>query len=113
MLTWSVILFGVAALGGIIMFAMRARDEMPPLGLALLHGLLAATALVLLAVVVIGGEANALVTSSLAFFVLAALGGFYLLALHLRKGTFPLGLVVAHGGLAVVAFVLLVAAIFL
>jgi hypothetical protein len=113
MLTWAAILFAAAALGGVVMVVMRSRDRMPPLGLGLLHGLLAAGALVLLALVVLGGDViGPLLTASLALFVLAALGGFLLLASHLlRKGTFSLGVALAHGGTAVVAFVLLLAGI--
>jgi hypothetical protein len=114
MLTWATILFAAAALGGVVMVVMRSRDRMPPLGLGLLHGLLAAGALVLLALVVLGGEVTGpLLTASLALFVLAALGGFLLLASHLKKGTFSLGVALAHGGTAVVAFVLLLAGILL
>jgi hypothetical protein len=103
-----------ALLGGIAMVALKVGGRMPPVGLVLPHGLLAATALVLLALGVLGGAAaNGLLTASLVIFVLAAVGGFLLLASHLRTGDFPLAGALAHGGAAVIAFLLLLAALFL
>ena len=111
--TWSVVLFATAAVGGVALLAMRSRKPDVPLGLALLHGLLAASGLVLLVLSVLAGGGSTLVTASLVLFVLAALGGFVLFASHLRSGTFPLGLAWVHGGAAVAAFVLLLAGLYL
>lgn len=110
--TWSVALFAVAAAGGAAMLAMKIRARDVPLGLALGHGLLAAIALGLLILSVLGGGASTLVTVALILFVVAALGGFVLFASHLRSGTFPLGLAWIHGGAAVVAFVLLLVGLY-
>ncbi len=113
MLTWAAVLFALAALGGVYMLVLRIRGRMPSLGVALLHGVAAAVALVLLAVVVIGGgAAGGLLTASLLIFVLAALGGFALLATHLQGGEFPVVGTLAHGGAAVVGFILLLIALF-
>lgn len=110
MLTWAAVLFALAALGGVVMVAIRARGGMPPLGLAFIHGAAAATGLGLLALGVFGeAEAAGLLQVSLALFALAAVGGFVLLSTHLRKGSFPLGFALAHGGTAVLAFILLLA----
>lgn len=109
MIAWSIGLFGVAALGGVGLFVLRLRDaEGVPLALAVGHGLLAATALVLLALLVIQGTAAGLATGALVAFVVAALAGFYLLASHLRTGSFPVAPAVAHALVAVTGFVLLV-----
>lgn len=113
MLTWAVILFAVAAVGGVTLISIRARRPEVPLGLAVAHGLAAATALVLLLLAVLGGGTPGLATVALVVFVAAALGGFVLFASHLRRGTFPLGLALAHGAAAVLAFVLLLAGLYL
>lgn len=107
MLTWTVVLFAAAAVGGATMLLMRSRERPVPMGLALAHGGLAAVALVLLAFGVVGGAAAGLATVALVVFVAAALGGFVLFASHLRTGTFSLRLGLVHGLTAAVAFVLL------
>lgn len=104
---WSVVLFAAAAVGGLIMLAMRTKEKEVPMPLALGHGLLAATGLVLLILAVLGGGGSTLTTVALVLFVVAALGGFVLFASYLESRTFPLGLAWLHGGAAVVAFVLL------
>jgi hypothetical protein len=71
-----VLLFAAAAVGGLILAALRFREKPLPMGLALAHGGVAAVALVLLGVQVLGhGMAAQL---PLALFVVAALGGFAL-----------------------------------
>lgn len=107
MLIWSVVLFGAAALGGVVMLGMRTQEMDIPLPLALGHGLLAAAGLVLLILGVLGGDTAGQIGLALGLFVAAALGGFVLFAGHLRSGTFPLGLAWIHGGAAAVALVLL------
>lgn len=112
MMSWAVGLFAAAAVGGVVMLLQRRSEKAVPTGLAVLHGLLAAAALVLVAIPVVQGGAAGLVTTALVIFVLAALGGFYLFATHLRTGTFPLGVAVVHGLLAVTAFVLLLVGLY-
>lgn len=109
---WSIVLFAAAALGGVTMLAMRMKEKEVPMPLALGHGLLAATGLVLLVLAVLGGGGSTLTTVALVLFVAAALGGFVLFASHLKSGTFSLGLAWMHGGAAVVAFVLLLIGVF-
>lgn len=109
MIAWSIGLLGVAALGGIALFILRLREaEGVPVGLAVGHGVLAAAGVVLLAISVDRGTATGLAAGALALFVLAALGGVYLFASHLRTGSFGVGSAVIHAGVAVVAFALLV-----
>lgn len=107
MSTWAVGLFAVAAVGGITMLTMRAKERPVPMTLALAHGGAAAAGLVLLLLAALAGGVGGLATVALVVFVGAALGGFVLFASHLRTGTFPLGVAIVHGGAAVVAFVLL------
>jgi hypothetical protein len=77
------------------------------MALAVTHGLLAATGLVVLIVAVVGGSTGNLLLASLALFVIAALGGFALFSFHLRRQPLRTPLVFIHGLIAVVAFVLL------
>jgi hypothetical protein len=112
MFLWSAILFAVAALGGLTLAVMHFRrgGERPPTALALVHGLVAAVALVLLIVGALGLAAgsSSLPWISVAIFVVAALGGAYMfLGKHLRGQALPGGVVVLHGALAVVGFLVL------
>jgi len=114
MLINALILFAVAAVGGLTMAIMHFRGSTPPRPLlAAAHGVFAAAGLVvlLLAVMKIGTGGGAGI--ALGLFVLAALGGFTLLSFHLRGRALPNALVAAHGLLAVAAFVVLLAAAFM
>jgi len=114
MITWAAIVFAIAALGGATLATMHFRGRTPlPMPLALAHGLLAATGLVLLIAAALtmpgfGGMALA----ALVIFLIAALGGFYLFAHHLRDRPLPSAVVLIHGGAAVVAFLLLLGFLF-
>ncbi len=114
MLTVALGLFAVAAAGGVFMVLLRVRnDANPPLGIAFLHGALAATALVILLLQVANGATSGTMpTASLGLFVLAALGGFALIAMHLSGRKIPLSVVGIHASVAVVAFLLLAAVVF-
>ncbi|HKE93624.1 MAG TPA: hypothetical protein VKB34_04895 [Povalibacter sp.] len=113
MFNTALILFAIAALGGLTMAVMHFRGKTPPpLALAVLHGILAACGLVilLLAVMKIGmGGAPGI---ALGLFLVAALGGFTLLSFHLRGRALPNGLVIGHGLLAVAGFLVLLTAVF-
>jgi hypothetical protein len=104
----ALVLFAVAALGGVVMAVMRFKGKpYPPLGLALVHGAAAAAGLVALISIVVKGVHPSIVTTSLVLFVVAALGGFALFFHHLRKVALPIWLVVVHALVAVVAFLIL------
>jgi hypothetical protein len=107
MLGIAAVLFALAALGGIILAAMHLKKNDAPISLALVHGLAAAVGLVLLIVAVMQMPSAGLAGVALAIFVIAALGGFVLFAMHLMKKPLPRGLIFVHGLAAVVAFVLL------
>ncbi len=111
MLTYAVLVFAVAALFGATLAVRRFRDQPLPTPLALLHGLAAATGLVLLLLAVFGGAAAAFARAGLVVLVVAALGGFFLFSFHLRQKALPAGVVVIHALAAVAGFGLLVAAL--
>jgi hypothetical protein len=48
---------------------------------------------------------------SLVLFGVAAVGGFFLLSIHLRKRLLPVGLILAHATVAVAGFVTLLLAV--
>jgi hypothetical protein len=111
-MTLAAILFAVAAIAGLTIAFIRLNGrDFPPMWLALLHGAFAASGLVALAMVVIGGGAAQPARIALGGFVLAALGGFFLFSFHLRRRALPVPLIAIHGLVAVVAFALLLAAI--
>lgn len=104
---YALALFVVAALGGLAMALKIFRGRHAPWPLSLLHAGLGATGLVLLLLAVIGGTAESRVTAALIVLVVAALGGFYLAALHLKKAVAPTGVVLVHAAVAAVGVVTL------
>lgn len=113
MLNVALVLFAVAALGGVSMAVLQFRGRAaPPMPLAVLHGLFAASGLVVLLLVVLRSGAGGSAAIALGLLLLAALGGFGLLAFHLRRRALPGALVVGHGLLAVAGFLVLLAAAF-
>tara|TARA_R110002096_G_scaffold6206_4_gene28564 strand:- start:35754 stop:36098 length:345 start_codon:yes stop_codon:yes gene_type:complete len=111
MLDSVLVVFGIAALGGVLLALHVLRGKFAPWYLSIAHALLGATGLVLLATLVVKGTGGTLAMGVLGLFVVAALGGFYLAFSHLRK-ELPSGwLVVLHASLAVIAFGGLVAVV--
>ena len=109
----AAILFAVAALGGLAIAVMRfSGREVPPMGLAIVHGLVAAAGLLALIFAIVGHSGLMAGTVALIGFVVAALGGFFLFSYHLRNQALPIPVVVIHGLVAVISFVILLYAIF-
>ena len=111
MVTYALIAFAVAALGGATLAYLRIVKKDVSMPLALVHGLFAATGLVLLAFGLSQTGGTGL-TIALTVFVLAALGGFTLFSFHLRSRPMPVFLVLVHGAAAVTAFVILLVVAF-
>lgn len=109
----AAVLFAIAALGGVVMAFMRlGGKELPPMAIALVHGLFAASGLIALLVAIIGVNAPTSARIALGGFVVAALGGFALFSFHLRQKALPIPLVIVHGLVAVISFALLLVGIF-
>ena len=108
----STVLLAIAALGGLVMAGIRfAGKPHPPTSLAMLHGFLAAAAVTLLlyAAATIGLPSMAL--TALVLFLIAAVGGAILnLNYHWKMLPLPKWLVVVHAVVAVLGFLLLLAA---
>ena len=107
---WLIIaIFAVAAVVGLTMAIAAFQGKFPPVASAVLHGVLAATGLVLLIVAVVRGAGGAALYA-LGFFLVAALGGFGMaFGFHARGKPLPKGLVAGHATLAVIGFLLLLA----
>jgi hypothetical protein len=111
MLVDAIVLFAIAAIGGLTMAVMHFRGATPPRAvLAALHGLFAAAGLVILLLAVVHGATGS-PGIALVLFLIAALGGFTLLSFHLRGRPLPNGLIVGHAVIAVAGFLVLLAAV--
>ena len=107
----AVILFAIAALGGIVLALIRLSGKpLPPMWLALVHGAVAAAGLIALILAVVAPGVASGARIALGIFVLAAIGGFVLFSFHLRDRALPIPLVAIHGLAAVVAFTFLLVA---
>lgn len=112
MFSIAAVLFGIAAVGGLVMAYMHFKqDRNPPGALAALHGALAAIGLLVLIWGVMQLGASAVLGWALGLFVVAALGGFFLVSFHLRKKRLPSPVVIIHALVAVIAFGLLLVGI--
>ena len=112
-MTIAAVLFAIAALGGLALAGLRLSGrELPPLWLALVHGLAAAAGLILLIIAVMGAATSVQARWALGLFLAAALGGFALFSFHLRGRALPVPIVLVHGLIAVIGFVVLLLGIF-
>ena len=114
MLTNAVWIYAVAAVIGVYMGVLHSRGRTPPpVAAAVLHGVFAVTATVVLLLGVLEVGLGATVhTWALVLFVLAALGGLYLVSFHFRGRPLPGGVIVLHAMIAVIAFLILLVAVF-
>jgi len=104
----ALVLFAIAALGGVAMAVIRFRGaERPPTGLALLHGAVAAAAIIVLIVAMLSMPNPAQARTALVLFIVAALGGFYLFAQHVQKRALPIPIILVHALIAVIGFLIL------
>ena len=107
-MTIALVLFAIAALGGVTMAVMRFRGaERPPTGLALLHGAFAAAGIIVLIVAMLSTPNPAQARTALVLFIVAALGGFYLFAQHVQKRALPIPVILVHALIAVIGFLVL------
>jgi glucose uptake protein GlcU len=110
----AVALFTVAALIGLYMATQHFKGRTPPpVWAAVLHGLLAVSGAVVLLLGVMSTGFGTVHSWALVLFVVAALGGLYLVSFHIRRQPLPGAVVVIHGMVAAVAFLILVVAVFL
>ena len=105
----AVIVLGLAALGGLTLAGIRfSGSPRPPTWMAVGHGLVAATGLVLLIYAAATKTIPQLALVSIVVLVLAALGGAALfIGFHLREKELPIPLVLGHGLIAVTGYLML------
>jgi hypothetical protein len=113
MLKTALALLTVTALGGVLMAVnIFGRKTAPPHWLAMLHGLLAASALTLLLYAFFTAGLPTLAAWGLLVFVIAAVGGAFLnLGYHMKGVALPKGIVVVHAVAAVAGYLLLLMAV--
>lgn len=109
----AAVLFGLAALGGILMLLIRLRGApRPPTLIAMVHGLVAAAGLTLLVYFAIATTIPPLAKVATGILLAAALGGVFLnVRFHSQLQPLPIPLVLVHGLVAVSGFVVLVYAL--
>jgi hypothetical protein len=109
MLQTAVVIFAIAAAGGLLMAAIRFKGApRPPSSIAMLHGLLAGAGLtlVLYPALTVGIPAGA--WFGLLLLVAAAGGGLILnLKYHEKQLALPIWLIMTHAGIAIVGFIFL------
>lgn len=98
-------LFALAALIGLYMLTLVLQKKQVPKGLAITHGLLAATALVLLIIDMVKNGADTV--QIVVLFIITALGGIVLFARDITGRSLPKSLAIVHGLLAVTGFIFL------
>jgi ABC-type transport system involved in cytochrome c biogenesis permease subunit len=113
MIATALALLTITALGGLTMGVIRLGWKAnPPNWLAMLHGLLAAMAVMLLLYAYLAGAAPALAGWALLFFLVAGTGGLYLnLSYHARAILLPKSIMAVHASIAVTGYVLLLIAV--
>jgi hypothetical protein len=113
MLWTATALFTVAALGGMVLAAIRFQGRpAPPSWLAMAHGVLAAAGLTLLTYAVLAAGVSGIGTLGWLVLLLAATAGAVLrLRYHDHGVPLPPGLVVGHASVAVLGYALLLGAV--
>jgi hypothetical protein len=107
MLNSALVIFAIAAVGGLILASHVLRGKFAPWALSLVHAVLGAIGLVLLIAILVQGSAAQQVLVGFILLLIAALGGFFLASFHLRTQLPPKAVVVTHAGVAVIGFLTL------
>lgn len=107
-----VILFAIAAVGGLTLAIIKFSGKELPWSIVIGHGVFAASGLVALIVNALQTGQNSLTNVAVILFLITAVGGFTVLGFHLTKKTQPAPLIIVHGLAAVISFVVLLFAVF-
>ena len=113
MLRAAAVLFGLTAVGGLVLAIIRFRGvPRPPLVLAMGHGVIAAAGLTLLVYSALMGSVPLPAQIAALVFVLAATGGMAMNLMYHSKGlALPIPFVIVHGLAAAVGFGLLLSSL--
>lgn len=101
-----ILLFAAAAVFGITLIIPVLQGKTPTRAFVFIHGGIAAVALVML-LLQFFKEGTTVPQISVILFVIAALGGFVLVATDLQKKPIPKTLALIHAGAAITAFLIL------
>lgn len=112
MLLIIILCFTLAIIGGLYLLSYILKDKHTPKSIALMHGSIAALALILLFIYVCLYNSSYLIIS-LILFILAASGGGILMYLDITGKTIPKWLAIGHGIIALSAFVFLLIVAFM
>ena len=104
MLTYAIIIFAIAAVGGVVLALKVFAGQLASWPLSIVHALLGATGLVILIMMVLEGTEGGAITAALGLLLVAALGGFYLVSFHVMQVVAPKNIAIIHAGVAVVGF---------
>lgn len=113
MLKFALLTFFIGALGGLVLASFVLRGRLAPWLVSLLHALLGASGLGLLALAILNAEGGTLALAALGCLLVAAGVGFYLASLHYGKLVALKRVVLTHAAFAVTGFLLLLAAVLL
>ncbi len=102
----AVAVLGMTAIFGMYLLSLILRNKSTPKGVTIIHGVMAAIALVLLIIYCFGNSPSPWV--SLIVFVLAAIGGFYINFKDISGKPVPKWFAVTHGVIALTGFGLLI-----
>jgi hypothetical protein len=109
---YALIVFAIAALGGLTLAAVYVlQGRLAPWSLSLLHAALGAIGLLLLIYAALTTGISGTALAALVILAIAALGGFYLASIHLRRKVARKPIVFIHAGLAVIGFLTLLGAV--
>lgn len=111
MINSALIIFALAALGGVVLAAHVLRNRFAPWLLSILHASLGAIGLVLLLILLVQGSAPQQILIGFVLLVIAALGGFFLASFHMRQKLPPKAVVIVHAVVAVLGFLTLLSLI--
>lgn len=108
MLITAIILFIIAALFGLIILTAVLQDKPSHKKVVYLHGMIVATALLLVIIYMFFNASSPLLIVGLTLLILGALGGLTLFIIDMRGGTIPKLLAVLHPLVAVAGLVALI-----
>ena len=109
---WTAIgFFALAAIFGMLLLSYILQNKNTPKGLAFTHGPIAAIGIILLLIYCFMHRPRPL--ESLILFIIAALGGFVLIYRDITGKSVPKWFAIAHGSIAIIAFIFLIVFAFL
>lgn len=109
MFAFSLIIFGIVVIMGIILAFGHFLGSRPPLfSIGMIHGIVALVGLIALIITSGGGVRGSADRTSLTLFVVALIIGFVIFWIRLRRKVLPKVLILVHGLFAVIGYVFLV-----